>query len=422
MENKTIKNLLFMFGIGVAVEVAMLIISSVAFTYSWFSASVTSNEVKDQVVETGTLSLRYVDGPEIKMENIRPGTKITKTVYVANTGTLDASYNLVWQELTNEITKDELVLEATCTRIDGVTEEESGTCDGVSSTAVGSEKIKTNVSIEPNIVHKYDVTITFKEINAEQNYNQGKNFNGVLGVNEYKETTANFETDSWSDIISNVKLGNTNGYNVGDTKEIDLGDLGKHIVRIANTSTPSECSTEGFSQTACGFVIEFVDNITHYKMIDSTSATNAGGWPTTDAYRYLNNDIYNSFPSDLKDYIIDTYVVSGHGKDVTDNLISNDKLFLLAPVEMFGDISSWGNGYTYDYDKNVTRQLDYYKSIGVTGTNYSGVVKSDGYWLRSAYAYTDKNYYMINVKGGWDDSVIYSVFLPAGISPAFRLG
>ena len=188
MENKTIKNLLFMFGIGVAVEVAMLIISSVAFTYSWFSATVTEKDVKDQVVETGTLSLRYVDGPEIKMKNIRPGTTITKTVYVANTGTLDASYNLVWQELTNEITKDELVLEATCTRMDAVTESESGTCDGISSTAVGSEKIKTNVSIEPNIVHKYDITITFKEINAEQNYNQGKNFNGVLGVNEYKES------------------------------------------------------------------------------------------------------------------------------------------------------------------------------------------------------------------------------------------
>ena len=57
-----------MFGIGVAVEVAMLIISSVAFTYSWFSASVNVVDVKDQVVETGTLSLRYVDGPEIKME------------------------------------------------------------------------------------------------------------------------------------------------------------------------------------------------------------------------------------------------------------------------------------------------------------------------------------------------------------------
>ena len=180
------KKLLMTIAIGVGIEVLALLLATVSFTYSWFSASVTSNEVKDQVVETGTLSLRYVDGPEIKMENIRPGTTITKTVYVANTGTLDASYNLVWQELTNEIQNDEMVIEVTCTRIDGVSEEENGTCSGISSKPISSSIIKSNVSIEPNILHKYDITITFEETDYDQNYNQGKKFNGVLGVNEFK--------------------------------------------------------------------------------------------------------------------------------------------------------------------------------------------------------------------------------------------
>ena len=181
------KKLLMTIAMGVGIEVLALLLATVSFTYSWFSASVTSNEVKDQVVETGTLSLRYVDGPEIKMENIRPGTTITKTVYVANTGTLDASYNLVWQELTNEIQNDEMVIEVTCTRIDGVSEEENGTCSGISSKPISSSIIKSNVSIEPNILHKYDITITFIETKDNQNYNQGKNFSGVLGVNEYKQ-------------------------------------------------------------------------------------------------------------------------------------------------------------------------------------------------------------------------------------------
>ena len=181
------KKLLMTIAIGVGIEVVALLLATLSFTYSWFSATVTEKDVKDQVVETGTLSLRYVDGPEIKMENIRPGTTITKTVYVANTGTLDASYNLVWQELTNEIENDEMVIEATCTRLDGVTEEESGTCTGISSKPVSSSIIKSNVSIEPNILHKYDITITFIETKDNQNYNQGKSFSGVLGVNEYKQ-------------------------------------------------------------------------------------------------------------------------------------------------------------------------------------------------------------------------------------------
>ena len=83
---------------------------------------------------------------------------------------------------------------------------------------------------------------------------------------------------SWSNIASNIRSGNTGAYKVGDTKEVDLGTLGKHNVRIANISTPSECSTSGFSQTACGFVLEFEDIITEYAMY-SQNATEAG-WPS----------------------------------------------------------------------------------------------------------------------------------------------
>ena len=183
MKNEKLKMLL---GIGIA----FLFLATIGFTYAWFSSAIIQNDVKNQVVTTGTLSLRYVDGPEIKMENIRPGQTITKTVYVANTGTLDVSYNLVWQELVNEISNDEMVLESICTRMNGETEVVDGSCDGIESSPIGDNIIKKNVSIEPNIVHKYDITITFKELNANQNYNQNKKFNGVIGIEEYKEPEA----------------------------------------------------------------------------------------------------------------------------------------------------------------------------------------------------------------------------------------
>ena len=57
-----------------------------------------------------------------------------------------------------------------------------------------------------------------------------------------------FSTDSWKTIIKAVKNNNISKYNVGDTKEVDLGTTyGTHTIRIANMSTPSECSTSGFS-------------------------------------------------------------------------------------------------------------------------------------------------------------------------------
>ena len=114
-----------LFGIGIV----FLFLATVGFSYAYFSNAIANKDVKDQVVETGTLSLRYVDGSEIVMNNIKPGDTITKTVYVANTGTLDAVYNLVWQELNNEIENDEMLSDGTCTRMNAITESEDGTCE-----------------------------------------------------------------------------------------------------------------------------------------------------------------------------------------------------------------------------------------------------------------------------------------------------
>lgn len=170
------------------ITIVFLFLASVGFSYAYFTATIVNKDVKEQVVQTGTLQLTYTDGPEIIMNNIKPGATITKEISVKNTGTLDASYNLVWQELANEIINDEMVIEATCTRLNSNGVEE-GTCESLSSTPIKRIKIKENVSIEPRITHKYNITITFKEISADQNYNQGKNFTGTLGINEYVENT-----------------------------------------------------------------------------------------------------------------------------------------------------------------------------------------------------------------------------------------
>ncbi len=398
------------------IALAFIFLVSVGLSYAYFTATIVNKDVKDQVVETGTLSLRYVDGAEIIMQNIKPGDTITKTVYVANTGTLDAVYNLLWQELTNEITNDEMLIEGACTRMNATTEAEDGTCDAITSAAVSSNTIKSKITIEPSIVHKYDLIITFKDTNAAQNYNQGKKFSGVLGVSEYKEP--NFTTDSWTTIAANVKAGNGSDYNVGDTKEVDLGDLGKHNVRIANTTTPEECSTEGFSQTACGFVLEFEDIITEHVM--NTTSTNVGGWPASEMYTYVNTDIYNSLPTDLKNAIIDTTVVSSHGSSDSTNFTSTDKLYLLAPKEIYSVFSA-----TRDTAKDLTRQLDYYNSIGVTEGSSSETIKKLGttatlWWLRSACASYNGNFFSVNNGGNWNYD--YDANYTHGVSPAFRIG
>ena len=407
---------------------ALSIFLIIGISFAYYEITVSGNdESKDMVVTAGTLELTFNDKDSvITLNNAKPGDYYTKTITVKNTGTLDSSYNLVWQELTNEIINDELVIEATCKQLNASNTEE-GTCNPLSETPVKSSKIIKNVSLQPSYTHEYTIKVTFKEMNKSQNYNTNKTFKGKLGIEEYQKP--NFSTDSWSEIIENVKAGNGSDYEVGSAKEIDLGTTyGTHTLRVANTSTPDECSTEDFSQSACGFVLEFADIITTHNMNPSgtyngTSYSygwNKDGWPASSMYTFVNNDIYNALPSDLKSAIIDTTVVSSHGSEDTANFTSTDKLYLLAPKEIYSDFSS-----SYDTAKDLTRQLDYYKNLGTSNSNYSGAIKNINgtsasyWWLRSAHSDSDSYFYTVGTNGDWINRNATNAH---GLAPAFRLG
>ena len=191
---------------------------------------------------------------------------------------------------------------------------------------------------------------------------------------------------------------------------MDLGTFGTHTVRIANKN---ECTTET-SETACGFVVEFVNCITNYKMFEER--TNVGGWKASIARTYINTDIYEMLPDDLKKIIVDTKVISGHGSTPgEENFETIDKLYLLSTKEIYGSP-------IYDTVGSDTRQLDYYNKVGAA-TNSSRAQKNGGtessWWLRSSnYAYSIN--FLCVYSGGNVDS--HSSNYDYGISPAFRIG
>ena len=396
-----------------------LLVLLIGVSFAYFSLEITGNDTaKYNTITTGELKLTFIDTNVLTLDNALPGDSATKTISVKNTGTIDTSYNIVWQELTNTITNDELVIEATCKRLNSSNTEE-GTCESISQKVVSSNKLKLNIPIEAGITHEYTLKLTFIDTGSTQNYNKNKSFNGKIGLEEYVLTQ--FEKDNWSTIAANVKSGNISKYNVGDTKSVDLGTYGTHTLRIANTSTPSECSTAGFSQTACGFVLEFADIITTHKMNDT--ATNVGGWPATSMRTFVNNDIYNAIPSEIKNAIIDTTVVSGHGSTSGEtNFTSTDKLYLLSTAEVWAQGSS--NTIGDDTARDVTRQLDYYKNLGVTTSNGSGAIKKNGtsatnWWLRAAISHGTIGFLRVDNNGDW---IYNGATATYGVAPAFRLG
>ena len=153
---------------------------------------------------------------------------------------------------------------------------------------------------------------------------------------------------------------------------------------------------------------------------------NVGRWPASEMWTYANGAFFNNLPEDLRNVIINTKVISGHGKSDKSNFPSTDKIYLLSTHEVWEDVTSNNRLKTYDTAYNNTRQLDYYRSKGITTSNYSGAKKtspgsSSGsyWWLRAAHSNNDIGFWGVDSSGRGDNAGAYTTI---GFAPAFRIG
>ena len=236
-------------------------------------------------------------------------------------------------------------------------------------------------------------------------------------------TCAQFQSDSWETISRNVTL-RPDTYPVGCEKDIDMGTYGTHTVRVANNTTPSACNSTDFSQTACGFVLEFKDVVVNHRMNPYNYSGNIGvgskgGWEHSEMRTFVNTDIYNAIPSEIRSNIINTPTITSHNDQETDNYYTNDKLYLLSVKEVWDD-NQMDSAWEY------TRQTDYFSSTGTSfdgGTGLLPAIKQyqnneDNWWLRSA-SYSDSDFYYVRTYGFWCS---YVSNYETGVSPAFRIG
>lgn len=242
------------------------------------------------------------------------------------------------------------------------------------------------------------------------------------------QINANFVTDSWTTIKSNLLL-DRNAYDnqIGAEKEI-LIDGTSYTVRLANTQSCPDDWPDAASQTTCGVVIEFVDiiidtdnnNANGHSM--NPSDTNDGGWPASGMYSFLNTTIFNKLPDELKadGMILNTKTVSGHGSQsgATNYTSLNDKLYLLSYVELSGsNASSDSVKLVEDGVTDGTRQLEYYanpESTMIKKLGGNGVT----WWLRSANSL--RTYFFLAIGSNGTLASSYSSVIN-GVAPAFRI-
>ena len=159
----------------------LLVSIAVATSYAYFVANVSGNKDTNNVVVTnGVMALTYTDGDEIALGNAIPGSSVSKTFTVKNTGNVTTNYTIYFSELSNKfVDKTDLVY--TLTSSDGG--------KNVAQTQVPSsnDAMVSNYAIEAGKTHTYTLTITFLNKDENQDDNQNVSFSTKVTINETKE-------------------------------------------------------------------------------------------------------------------------------------------------------------------------------------------------------------------------------------------
>ena len=391
--------------IKIIVITALIFLVSIAgISYAYFTIQITGNDTASSMrLRTANMSLVYNDVQIVSGEYAEPGWTQTKTLTVTNNGNVDAYYNIIWRDLTNEIINGELVISATCS-------SSSGSCSNMSETAVPTSMseshniaVKRGISIAPGVTHTYTLTVLFKETGSNQNYNQNKYFNGTLNIAEGNEplTMTRNGTDSTTGLpvvrisdgedinedfyditnaINYTNLINTNGniYNYASGKSILLAKYNLYVGQTCTSSsscTPISTSASGYglqSADAKGYVDSSTPRVAVVPFSGSSTAN--GYW-----YDSANSTIYSKYGT--------SYNAS--------NIYDTD--YITAPNYSVAFYNNTGNA-NYSIAYYVEEYVD---RLGIEGTGrlltyteanaMTQVQRTNGaqYWLGSGYSNID---------------------------------
>mgnify|MGYP004457912783 CR=1 FL=1 len=416
------------------IAIVLILVVIIGTTYAWLRITKESNVVNK--ITAGNLELTLDDKASegIKLLKAIPmsyqqGIKTEEYTFTLTNTSSTSSYTLSLKDLTTYTNDNDE--EVTITDADRLGDSKVRYIllkDGEEATASKSKILTDRVidsgTIEEGKTITYSLRIWMDSKAGDDNSEaevMKKIFNAQLSLEATQASqtkSVSFIADSWSTIAANVKAGTISAYQVGDTKTVDMGNLGTHTLRVVNTSA---CTNGETSETTCGFVVEFADVISKQKV--NLSSTNFGGWPASAVRTYVNGTVYNSLPSELQKVITTTAVVSSHGSTSGEtNFTSSDKLYLFSTKEVWGKDGTSRN-VKYDTAEVETRQLDYYKNKGITTSNYSGAIKKYNgsdcwWWLRSASSNSSNSFFYVDYRGFPANNYVTNLY---GVSPAFRI-
>lgn len=196
----------------------------------------------------------------------------------------------------------------------------------------------------------------------------------------------NFADNEWSEIIAACQSGNVpDSWVVGNYKNMTINGKAYRIDIIGKNH-----DTYAAGGTA-PLTFQMHDCYTETKQMNSSN-TNSGGWQNSAMRTTHLPAILNMMPAEVKAAIRDVQKKSSAGNQSSSIQTTNDKLFLLSEIEIFGST-------TYSF-AGEGKQYDYYKAGNSKVKNLSG--SADNWWERSPYSSHSTRFCLVNSNGDAD--------------------
>lgn len=237
--------------------------------------------------------------------------------------------------------------------------------------AQSSAQTVASVSVSGNQVtvtglQNGSATITVS-VAADTNYTAPANKTCSVTVSLLED---NFADNDWADIIAACQSGSVPAsWVVGNHKNMTINGQQYRIDIIGkNHDTYASGGTAPLT-------FQMHDCYTETKQMNSSN-TNSGGWQNSAMRTTHLPAILNMMPAEVKAAIRDVQKKSSAGNQSSSIQTTNDKLFLLSEIEIFGST-------TYSF-AGEGKQYDYYKAGNSKVKNLSGSAYS--WWERSPYS------------------------------------
>ena len=227
--------------------------------------------------------------------------------------------------------------------------------------------------------------VTYTAVSDLSSYTDAKIEEISKAISNCQDITLSTETIYLSDATS-ISVGATRSYSLSTQEAMTDEIIGFNHDTLTSSTAYGEATATG----KAGMTWQMVDCLaTRYRMNDT--ATNAGGWNVCEMRTTTLPTIKLTMPQSLQNIIktVDKKSANGSGSSYTAIVTSQDQLFLIAEIELYGSVTNAEHGSDegsiYKYWALHTNNTDKIKKY-----LKDNVMQDTQWWQRSCY-YIDNN-------------------------------